>query len=240
MCIRDSNIPFNPYESSIPLDQQSRLQPENKNPDIIQAPEVPNSQVTAALNLVHLYIQQHPEALQALAPEFFDQINAAIDEAPMGLGDTIRNMLYAKVPWAQLILGGKQGVKGNARHEKYADLDEEDEEPEQRTRKASSSILSAAVDDAINMLDRGIAPRDIAENISDVYDLDWNVMTVNRLMMRRPLIQSNNGTGTKIMSEQDRKLREAIKTLYNENIALKAKPVIPQVGLVRTLFRKLW
>jgi len=209
-------------------------------PDIIQAPEVPNSQVTAALNLVHLYIQQHPEALQALAPEFFDQINAAIDEAPMGLGDTIRNMLYAKVPWAQLILGSKQGGKGNAGREKYANLDEEDEEPEERQRGASSSVLQMAVKDALSLLDAGVAPKDVAENINDVYDLDWSFQTVNRLMMRRPLIQGNNGSGPKVMSEQDRKYREAIKTLYNENIALKAKPVIPQVGLIRTVLRKLW
>jgi len=238
--MENESIPYNAYSASTPLDQNVRVQPENKNPDIIQAPEVPNSQVTAALNLAHLYIQQHPEALQALAPEFFDQINAAIDEAPMGLGDTIRNMLYTKVPWAQLILGGKQGVKGNAGREKYANLDEEDEEPEERQRGASSSVLQMAVKDALSLLDAGVAPKDVAENINDVYDLDWSFQTVNRLMMRRPLIQGNNGSGQKVMSEQDRKYREAIKTLYNENIALKTKPVIPQVGLVRTLFRKLW
>jgi len=236
----EPNIPFNPYESSIPLDQQSRLQPENKNPDIIQAPEVPNSQVTAALNLVHLYIQQHPEALQALAPEFFDQINAAIDEAPMGLGDTIRNMLYTKVPWAQLILGGKQGVKDNAGHANRLDDEYGEEDEPSRQRGASSSVLQMAVKDALSLLDAGVAPKDVAENINDVYDLDWSFQTVNRLMMRRPLIQGNNGSGQKVMSEQDRKYREAIKTLYNENLSLKAKPVIPQVGLIRALFRKLW
>ena len=222
------------------MDESIAVKPQSKDeaqPEVIQAPEVPNSQVTAALNLAHIYIQQHPEALQALAPEFFDQINAAIDEAPMGLGDTIRNMLYAKVPWAQLILSGKQGVKGNAGQANRQDDEYDEEDEPSRQRGASSSVLQMAVKDALSLLDAGVAPMDVAENINDVYDLDWSFQTVNRLMMRRPLIQGNNGSGQKIMSEQDRKYREAIKTLYNENIALKAKPIIPQVGLLRRFVR---
>lgn len=217
-------------------------QPEKQiaEPEIIQNSDTQNSQITGAFNLVRAYINQHPEALQSLAPDFFDEINDAIDAAPAVLG--LRQELYKKVPWAKIILGDQQDPKDRSRRTNYIDDEDYEDEPEERPRtRHNSSVLTMAVDDALKLLDSGVAPRDVAENINDVYDLDWSYQTVNRLMMRRPLIQGNNGSGRTNLTEQEIKLRNTLKVLYDENKVLRTKVTEkPQIGLIRKILRALW